>query len=60
MSIFRTAVALMPAVVSVGAPGSLFAQGSTTAPPNAPEMTIGVPGAPDAVKVEPSLIVMNG
>ena len=60
MPIFRTAVALMTAVALAGAPGSVFAQGSTTAPPNAPPgKTIGVPGTPDATKVEPSLIVMN-
>ena len=59
MLIFRTAVELMTAVVLVGAPGSVFAQGSTTAPPNAPtEKTIGVASA-DAAKVEPSLMVMN-
>jgi hypothetical protein len=59
MSVFRAAVALMAAVVLVGAPGSVFAQGSTTTPPNAPaEKTIGVPST-DAAKVEPSLIVMN-
>jgi hypothetical protein len=53
-------VALMTAVVLVGAPGSVFAQGSTTAPPNVPPgKTIGVPVTPDATKVEPSLIVMN-
>jgi hypothetical protein len=57
MSVFRAAVALMAAVVLVGAPGSVFAQGSTTAP-TAVEKTIGVPST-DAVKVEPSLIVMN-
>ena len=60
MPIFRTAVALTIAVVLVGAPGSVLAQGSTTSPPNVPPgKTIGVPGTPDATKVEPSLIVMN-
>jgi hypothetical protein len=60
MSVFRTAVALMTAVVLIAAPGSVFAQSATTAPPNAPtEKTIGVPSTPDAAKVEPSLIVMN-
>jgi hypothetical protein len=57
MSVFRTAVALMTAVVLIAEPGSVFAQSATTAPPNVPtEKTIGVPGA---AKVEPSLIVMN-
>ena len=60
MSVFRTAVALMTAMVLVGAPGSVFAQGATTAAANAPtEKTIGVPSTSDAAKVEPSLIVMN-
>jgi hypothetical protein len=60
MSVFRTAVALMTAVVLIAAPGSVFGQSATTAPPNAPtEKTIGVPSTTDAAKVEPSLIVMN-
>ena len=36
MSVFRTAVALMTAVVLAGASESVFAQGGTTAAPNAP------------------------
>jgi hypothetical protein len=60
MPIFRTAVALMIAAALLGAPGSMFAQGTTAAPSNAPtQKTIGAPGAPAAAKVEPSLIVMN-
>ena len=60
MSVFKTATALMTAVVLAGAPGSVFAQGATTAPPTAPApKTIGVPGTPEAAKVEPALIVMN-
>jgi hypothetical protein len=60
MSAFRTAIALMIAVVLVGAPGSVFAQGATTAPSNAQaQKTIGVPSAAEAAKVEPALIVMN-
>jgi hypothetical protein len=53
-------MALMTAVALVGAPGSVFAQGTATAPPDAPALkTIGVPSKPQAAKVEPSLIVMN-
>ena len=60
MPIFRTAVALMTAAALLGAPGSVFAQGTTTAPSNAPtQKTIGAPSAPEAAKVEPALIVMN-
>jgi hypothetical protein len=58
MSMFRTVGALVTAVVLVGASGSVFAQSSTTVPPNAPtEKAIGVPST--TAKVEPSLIVMN-
>lgn len=60
MSVFRTAQALITALVLVGAPGSVFAQSATPAPPEAPALkTIGVPGTPPAAKVEPALIVMN-
>jgi hypothetical protein len=60
MSVCRTVVALITVVVLVGAPGSVFAQGSATAPPNAPaEKTIGVSSTQGTAKVEPSLIVMN-
>ena len=60
MSVFRTVIALLTAAVLVGAPRLVFAQGSTTASPNAStEKTIGVPSTQDAAKVEPSLIVMN-
>ena len=60
MSVRRTTMALMTAVALVGAPGSVFAQGTATAPPDAPALkTIGVPSKPQAAKVEPSLIVMN-
>jgi hypothetical protein len=60
MSVFRTAAVLMTAVVLAGGSGSVFAQGSATAPPNTPtEKTIGMPSKPDSAKTEPSLIVMN-
>ena len=60
MSVFQTAGALMTAVVLAGAPGSVSAQGATTAPSNAPaQKTIGVPSALEAAKLEPALIVMN-
>lgn len=60
MSVFRTVQALMTALVLVGAPASVFAQSTTTAPPEAPSpKMIGVPSAPQAAKVEPALIVMN-
>jgi hypothetical protein len=59
MSIFRTVVTLMAVVVLAGAPGLVFAQGSTASPPNALEKTIGMSGTLAAAKVEPSLIVMN-
>jgi hypothetical protein len=60
MSVFKTATALMTAVVLAGAPGSISAQDATTAPSNAPvPKTIGVPGTREATKVEPALIVMN-
>jgi hypothetical protein len=58
MSILRTAVVLVTAVVLAGAPESVLAQSSPTVPSNAPtEETIGVPST--AAKVDPSLIVMN-
>jgi hypothetical protein len=61
MSDFRTVViALITAAVLVGAPGSAFAQGATTAPSNAPtQKVIGEPSGPTAAKVEPALIVMS-
>jgi hypothetical protein len=60
MSVFQTAAALMTAVVLAGAPGSVSAQGATTAPSNAPaEKRIGAPNSAEAAKVEPALIVMN-
>jgi hypothetical protein len=43
-----------------GAPGIVCAQGTTTAPSDAPaQKTIGVPKSLEAAKVEPALIVMN-
>ena len=58
MSVFRTAAVLMTAVGLAGGSGSVFAQGSATAPPNTPtEKTIGMPSKPDSAKTEPSLIV---
>jgi hypothetical protein len=60
MPIFRTTIVLMTAAALVIAPGSVFAQSTTTVPSNEPERkTIGVPSMPDAAKVEPALIVMN-
>jgi hypothetical protein len=60
MSVFRTAVVPVIAVVLLGAPWSVFAQGAPTVPPDASKQkTIGVPTTVDATKVEPALIVMN-
>jgi hypothetical protein len=61
MSVFRTAIALMTAVVLAGAPGSGSAQSAKTPPPSSgpAEKRIGVPSSADAAKVEPSLIVMS-
>jgi hypothetical protein len=60
MSVVKTAASLMIAVIFAGVPGSLLAQGATTAPPNAPaQKTIGLPSSSEAAKVEPALIVMN-
>jgi hypothetical protein len=53
-------ITLILAGILAGMPGSAFAQGGTPVPSNAPEpKTIGVPGTPEAAKVEPALIVMN-
>lgn len=61
MSVNKAVAALIiTLVLAGGGPGSAFAQGATTAPPNAPEpRTIGVPSTLEAAKVEPALIVMN-
>jgi hypothetical protein len=60
MSVIRMAVALIAAVGLIAAPGWGLAQVVTPASPNAPaHKVIGVPSAPEAVKVEPALIVMN-
>jgi hypothetical protein len=57
----KAVASLMITLILVGVPGSVFAQGATTAPSNAPpEKTIGVPSSQEkAAKVEPALIVMN-
>jgi hypothetical protein len=60
MSARPTTVVLLAAIALVSAPGSIFAQGTTTAQPNAPaQKTIGEPSTTQAAKVEPALIVMN-
>jgi hypothetical protein len=60
MSAHKAVAALMITLILAGVPGSVFAQGATTAPSNAPrEKTIGVPSSQEAAKVEPALIVMN-
>jgi hypothetical protein len=60
MSVYKTVAALVITLMLAGVPGSVFAQGATTAPSSAPERKrIGVPSALEATKVEPALIVMN-
>jgi hypothetical protein len=59
-----SALPLMPTaaitLILAGVPGSVFAQGATTAPSSVPEpKQIGVPSTLEAGKVEPALIVMN-
>jgi hypothetical protein len=60
MSVYKAVAALMITLILAGVPGSVFAQGATGAPSNAPpEKTIGVSSSQEAAKVEPALIVMN-
>jgi hypothetical protein len=60
MSVYKAVAALVITLILAGVPGSVFAQGATTAPSNAPEpKKIGVPSTLEAAKVEPALIVMN-
>jgi hypothetical protein len=57
MSVLRTAVASMPSLAFVSAPGSVCAQSATTESSNTPaRKTI---GAASTAKVEPALIVMD-
>jgi hypothetical protein len=60
MYVLKLAAALMTAAILAGAPGIVCAQGTTTAPSDAPaQKTIGVPTSLETTKVEPALIVMN-
>jgi hypothetical protein len=60
MSVSKTVAAVVFTLISAGVPGSVFAQGATAAPSNAPEpKKIGVPSTHEAAKLEPALIVMN-
>jgi hypothetical protein len=60
MSVYKAVAALIITLILAGVPGSVFAQGATIAPSNAPEpKKIGVPSTLEAAKVEPALIVMN-
>jgi hypothetical protein len=60
MSVYKAVATLMITLILAGVPGSVFAQGATTAPSNAPEpKKIGVPSTVETAKVEPALIVMN-
>lgn len=60
MSVYKAVAALVTALILAGVSGSVFAQGATTAPLNAPEpKKIGVPSSLEGAKVEPALIVIN-
>jgi hypothetical protein len=60
MSVYKAAAALMVTLILAGLPGSVLAQGATTAPSNAPpEKRIGMTSSQAAAKLEPALIVMN-